>query len=73
METLVENWDKGYYINPYILIYSAPVILYHLHYLLKGWIGALRYQYTEAVVYGSMLFLIITNSGSPSAFVYFQF
>ncbi len=57
-----------------VLIYILPVIFYHLIYLLreKKWIQqyVLHYGY---VLYGLMLFLILTNSGSVSQFVYFQF
>ena len=57
-----------------ILIYMLPVIFYHFIYLLraKKWIQqyVLHYGY---VLYGLMLFLILTNSGSVSQFVYFQF
>lgn len=73
LRTLAENRNKGAYINPYIVIYSAPVVLYHLHYVFKERIRALGHQYAQAVIYGGMLFLILTNSGSASAFVYFQF
>jgi alginate O-acetyltransferase complex protein AlgI len=73
LETLVENRNKGFNVNPYILIYSAPVILYHLHYVFKDCFKAFAHQYVQAGIYGGMLFLILTNSGSPGAFVYFQF
>ena len=73
LEILFQQRNKGVYINPYILIYSAPVVLYHLHYLLKDHVKALNHEYAKSLVYAGMLFLIITNSGSPGAFVYFQF
>jgi len=56
------------------LLFSTPVVIYHLLYLLKQkqhWhivIG--RYQY---LIYGLMLFLIIVNSGPSGSFIYFQF
>lgn len=57
-----------------IIIYSMPVLLYHIAYLVRQrwWFRryVLRYEY---VVYGFLLFLILTNSGSVSQFVYFQF
>ena len=61
-------------ISKYIYIYMIPVILYHFlyYYKEKQWMKRylLRYDY---ILYGIMLFLIITNSGSVSSFVYFQF
>jgi alginate O-acetyltransferase complex protein AlgI len=56
-----------------ISIYSLPVVLYHVHYLWKRSISINRPARLEYVGYGIMLFLIITNSGSPTKFVYFQF
>ena len=57
-----------------VLIYMLPVFAYHIVYLLRDrrWVQqyVLRYSY---VYYGLMLFLILTNSGSVSQFVYFQF
>ncbi|QJD77570.1 MBOAT family O-acyltransferase [Spirosoma rhododendri] len=62
----------------FIVLYSIPVVLYHLHYLLQQ---SASYQLTlsrgrstrMALAYGLLLFLIITNSGSGGAFIYFQF
>lgn len=57
-----------------VLIYMLPVLFYHFVYLFreKKWIQqyVLGYSY---VFYGLMLFMILTNSGSVSQFVYFQF
>lgn len=57
-----------------VLIYMLPVFAYHIVYLLRDrrWVQqyVLRFSY---VYYGLMLFLILTNSGSVSQFVYFQF
>lgn len=61
-----------------VLIFSAPVILYHFW---GGWFkGKLRerlpgpgYDYVEAAVLGVLLFLIVVNSGAPGEFIYFQF
>jgi alginate O-acetyltransferase complex protein AlgI len=53
-------------------LYSLPIILYHALSLLNT-----KNQYplgkVEYLIYGFMLFLIITNSGSPGEFIYFQF
>lgn len=56
-----------------ILLYSLPVILYHILYLWKEKKGWKYIKKTEFVFYALMLFLILTNSGSPKAFIYFQF
>ena len=56
-----------------IFIYACPVILYHLYYLYKKHAVVNRLARFEYLAYGAMLFLIIMNSGSPSAFVYFRF
>ena len=57
-----------------ILLYSSPVYLYHLVYLLKQnkKFDTLLEKYNY-VLYAVMLFLIVTNSGSSGAFIYFQF
>jgi alginate O-acetyltransferase complex protein AlgI len=57
-----------------IFIYSIPVILYHALYCYRDnhWVHQLLHRY-DYVLYGIMLFLILTNSGSVSPFVYFQF
>lgn len=57
-----------------ILLYSSPVFLYHLFYLLKKnkkfEASFNKYSY---ILYAIMLFLIVTNSGSSGSFIYFQF
>ncbi|MEI6141529.1 MAG: MBOAT family O-acyltransferase [Mariniphaga sp.] len=57
----------------YILLYSSPVILYHSIYLLKDRLFYKPYRSYEYLLYGIMLFLIVVNSGSSGAFIYFQF
>ena len=56
----------------YILIYSSPVVFYHIFYLLNSR-HLVRVKPAEYLIYATMLFLIIFNSGSPGAFIYFQF
>jgi alginate O-acetyltransferase complex protein AlgI len=55
-----------------ILLYSLPVVLYHVFYLRRqekpAFFGKIEYA-----AYGLMLFLIFTNSGTPGTFIYFQF
>lgn len=57
-----------------ILLYSSPVIIYHLLYLhsLYGQytLSFKRYQY---LTYGFLLFMIAVNSGPSVLFIYFQF
>jgi alginate O-acetyltransferase complex protein AlgI len=57
----------------YIMIYSAPVILYHLNYLLREREIYSKVRQLEYMPYGLMIFMIITNSGPAGAFIYFQF
>lgn len=55
-----------------ILLYSLPVVLYHFLYL-KRQAKPVFLQKADVFAYGLMLFLIFTNSGTPGAFIYFQF
>lgn len=58
----------------YITIYSFPIVLYHFRYLLKEKFGFMqRIEEFNYVIYASMLYLIITNSGTSGDFIYFQF
>lgn len=57
----------------YIFIYSIPVIIYHALYLLKTREVYVRLKRVDFALYGMMLFMIITNSGTQGAFIYFQF
>lgn len=56
-----------------IIVYSIPVIIYHIVHLLKNSRAFLFIQKIEYLLYALLLFLIITNSGSPGTFIYFQF
>lgn len=61
-----------------VAIYSLPIILYHLAAYLKehpvtiynSWFCHVNYQ---SLVLSLMLFLIILNTGTSGAFIYFQF
>lgn len=55
-----------------ILLYSFPVVLYHLMYLRRQ-AKPTYFHKLEFAAYGVMLFLIFTNSGTPGTFIYFQF
>ena len=77
VKCIFTNYGSVIFIDPKLLpivIYAAPVALYHALYCYKDrdWVRkyVLRYDY---IFYGIMLFLILTNSGSASSFVYFQF
>lgn len=57
----------------YILLYTLPVAIYHILYLLKERIVYKQLAPYDYIVYAFMLFLISVNSGSAGAFIYFQF
>lgn len=58
-------------------LFGCAVVLYHV----AGWwrehrkesFAQFRGSWQEAMLYGVMLFLILTNSGPPQGFIYFQF
>lgn len=59
----------------YTLVYSMPVVLYHIIYVCKvyqttAWYLIKKYEYT---LYAVLLFLIVMNSGTAKSFIYFQF
>jgi alginate O-acetyltransferase complex protein AlgI len=58
----------------YILLYSAPVALWHLLEVRRSRTAAAPpAPHWQAVGYAACLFAILLNSGSPGAFIYFQF
>ena len=57
----------------YVFLFSLPVIIYHLIYLLKDKNPMIYIKKIEYVFYGLMLFLLLVNSGFSEAFIYFQF
>jgi alginate O-acetyltransferase complex protein AlgI len=63
------NWN----FNINIISYSMPVFIYHFIYLLRGTRAYVTVKKTEYLIYGMMLFLIFTSSGSSGSFIYFQF
>jgi len=65
------SFDRQLCIN--ILIYCIPVFVYHTLYLLKDKKAFGMIRRHEYIAYGLLLFFILTNSGSPGAFIYFQF
>jgi len=54
-----------------IVAFSFPVFFYHVIYLCKR--KGMTFSQFDAVIYGSLLFFVLSNSGSPGSFVYFQF
>ena len=73
--SIIANVDIkiSYFEISYILLYSFPVILYHFYYLLQTHKFPILFKNQEYIYYATMLFLIITNSGVSSSFIYFQF
>ena len=57
----------------FIVVYSMPVVFYHLYYLYKQSKKINIFSRYEFIGYGAMLFLIFTNSGVGGDFIYFQF
>jgi alginate O-acetyltransferase complex protein AlgI len=60
----------------YMLIYSLPVIAYHLAYLTRQKLPAAFRRLApvaDPVCLGVMLFMTVTNFGGREAFIYFQF
>jgi alginate O-acetyltransferase complex protein AlgI len=73
-----ENLTKSFtvldiHLIVFTLIYSLPVIVYHLLYLYKDKKYWPQIKRAEYFFYAVMLFLIITNSGTSGSFIYFQF
>ncbi|MEP0265534.1 MBOAT family O-acyltransferase [Dokdonia sp.] len=56
-----------------ILIYSSPILIYHLIYLYVNNFGKKHLKRFEFIFYSIMLLLILVNSGTPGDFIYFQF
>jgi alginate O-acetyltransferase complex protein AlgI len=75
LQTMYTNFTPAFEptLCTFLLLYSSPVLVYHLMYLLKGTTLFTIFKKNEYLVYGFLIFLIITNSGSSGAFIYFQF
>ena len=56
-----------------IVVYSLPVVIYHLNYLYQQKRGERARRFFEPFVYAILLFCIIFNSGGQSVFIYFNF
>ncbi len=77
VKCIFANYNSVVFIDPKLLpiiIYSILVVLYHALYCCRNmfWVQKYVFRY-DFVVYGILLFLIFTNSGSANSFVYFQF
>ncbi|HMG67002.1 MAG TPA: MBOAT family O-acyltransferase, partial [Chitinophagaceae bacterium] len=74
-KSIAANFNMGddYSSIAYIFLYSSPVVLYHLFYVLKINTAFLFVKKREYLYYAMMIFLIVTNSGSSGSFIYFQF
>jgi alginate O-acetyltransferase complex protein AlgI len=57
----------------YIFVYSCPVVFYHAWYLWRRQPSTVGFKMPAFALYGTLLFLILVNSGSTDAFIYFQF
>lgn len=67
---------SSFVFNPnafYIVMYSLPVIVYHLLYLGRNQAFMQIIQSLKPYLLGMMLFMILTNSGVPGSFIYFRF
>lgn len=76
MQALFNNTGFSSYmaIVVYVALYSTPVVLYHLYYLYKTHNPTHTLaRRAEPYTYGLMFFLIVTNSGIGTDFIYFQF
>ena len=75
VKSVFNNFSIPY--EPYfilnMLLYALPVLIYHLLYLLKSNYYFERFKKFDYLIYGLMLFLILTNSGPSGTFIYFQF
>lgn len=56
-----------------IHVYSLPVILYHFYSIKSESKFYTNIRKLDYIIYGFLLFLIITNSGVSGEFIYFQF
>src|SRR5690606_10569310 len=71
----IANNTVGSEIQPplvfFVLLFSIPVVLYHLLYLWTRQERPLMAK-LRPLFHGTMLFLILVNSGSGASFIYFQ-
>ncbi|AEI45239.1 membrane bound O-acyl transferase MBOAT family protein [Paenibacillus mucilaginosus 3016] len=75
VSSIATNFHRGIDFGKvlYILIYSLPVIVYHMVYLIRQSKGQAWGRRLEPLFYAVMLFFILLNSGDAGEFIYFQF
>ncbi len=61
-----------------VAIYALPIVAYHIYAYWRETAASdgdmrIARKYVEPFVFGTMLFLIVVNSGTPGKFIYFQF
>jgi alginate O-acetyltransferase complex protein AlgI len=67
------NMIDNYLVIIAILYYSFPIVAYYAYHLIIAKFNLKPNVYFEAISYGIMIFMLVTSSGNPSAFIYFQF
>ncbi|MBN1981131.1 MAG: MBOAT family protein [Chitinivibrionales bacterium] len=65
--------QNSYSIISSVLLFSLPVVAYHLRYLISNTQWFKLMVRIDSIIYGILLFLIVTNSGIAGEFIYFQF
>jgi alginate O-acetyltransferase complex protein AlgI len=75
VKCILQNFDKYPNIDVItsILLYSSPVILHHLYHLYATNFQSRSIHSLRFAFYGILIFFILTNSGIPGSFIYFQF
>jgi len=77
----LSSWKPGFtpQLAYVVFVFGLPVVLYHFWGRFRTQLQAVRSEWSsnlgviEDLAYAVMLFLIVTNSGSPGEFIYFQF
>jgi len=75
------RWKRGLIPQPIytVLVFGSPVVVYHLWAAIRnsrvvvGFGSPNMRSLSRDFAYAVLLFLILTNSGSPGEFIYFQF
>jgi alginate O-acetyltransferase complex protein AlgI len=62
-----------YYRQFNVILYSIPIVFYHLIYLRKDRLHLAHLQQIRIWSYGIMIFLLFTNAGTSGSFIYFRF
>lgn len=67
------NKPSSFGVIIYSIIYSVPVLAYHIWYLWRSTPIVQKIRKYRVAIYAIMMFLIICNGGNSDAFIYFQF